>query len=185
MYYESENTITLVEPGFGGAIFSRCMKYRYVLWRDIGGQLPQGRWETAAFVGLNPSTATHKENDPTIRRCIGYCERWSYKRFVMLNAFGYRATEPSDMIALGLKAANGPDNDAAIVQTVQNVGLVVAAWGVNIAKLPGRETELLGMIREHIHITCLGKTNGGHPKHPLYLRKDLTPVNMQGGTDGG
>lgn len=49
------------------AYFSKDRVYRYDLWRQ---------WDAsrgyAMFVGLNPSTADEDNDDPTVRRCIGY-----------------------------------------------------------------------------------------------------------------
>jgi hypothetical protein len=52
-----------------GAVFSDDREYRYRLWRTWDVDKP-----TAAFVMLNPSTADETENDPTIRRCIGFAK---------------------------------------------------------------------------------------------------------------
>lgn len=51
------------------AIISTDKKYRYVLTRTFNEKLPM-----VAFVGLNPSTADDKEDDPTINKCISYCK---------------------------------------------------------------------------------------------------------------
>lgn len=71
-------------------IFSPCGRYRYTLWREwIGGE------GFVQFIGLNPSTATDTEDDPTIRRCINYAKSWGYGGMCMTNLFAYRATLPS------------------------------------------------------------------------------------------
>lgn len=50
------------------AKISECGKYRYSLWRVWDKTKP-----TFTSIGLNPSTADHIEDDPTITRCIsGY-----------------------------------------------------------------------------------------------------------------
>lgn len=51
-----------------GATLSGCGLYRYHLWR---------RWDTGPsvmWIMLNPSTADADEDDPTIRRCVGYAK---------------------------------------------------------------------------------------------------------------
>ena len=47
----------------GGAEFSECRTYRYLLWRKWSWQLP------LACVLLNPSTGDEHRNDPTNERC--------------------------------------------------------------------------------------------------------------------
>jgi len=47
-----------------GAVFSRCGRYRYLLWRDATDARVM-----LGFGMLNPSRADHLANDPTIARC--------------------------------------------------------------------------------------------------------------------
>ena len=64
---------------FRQCIFSPCRRYRYTLWREW--TLPIEQWDPsryAVFIGLNPSTADELVNDPTIRRCIDFANRWGY-----------------------------------------------------------------------------------------------------------
>lgn len=151
-----------------GAQFSECRKYRWTLWR---------RWNAAlapcVFVGLNPSTADETENDPTIRRCIGFAKLWGLGGLIMLNAFGFRATQPRDMKAQD--DPNGHGNDTAIEWTSQMAidagGIVIAAWGSHCGE--DRERHVCQLINRKIH--CLGRTKAGRPKHPLYLRADTKP----------
>ena len=87
------------------ANFSRCRRYRYALWR---------RWapgdDYGLLVGLNPSTADHRRDDPTIRRCIGFARDWGYSGLCVANLFAFRATYPRDLFAADDPV--GPRNDA-------------------------------------------------------------------------
>ena len=145
--------------GASGAEFSECRAWRYVLWRRWDRQLDQ-----AMFIGLNPSTADEREDDPTIRRCIRFAKDWGYGGLLMMNAFAFRATDPKNMKAA--KDPIGPRNDEALKFRQSQVGLIVAAWGAHCS--PQREREVCEIIGRPIH--CLGKTKDGRPKHPLYLR---------------
>src|SRR3954462_13242745 len=81
----------------GGAIFSACGRYRYLLTRQLGeGSVGQEK-KVATFIMLNPSTADATRNDPTIRKCIGFAQRWQCERLQVLNLFAVRATLPRDM----------------------------------------------------------------------------------------
>lgn len=151
---------------YSGAEFSDCKQYRYALWRQWDWQ---GYANQVMFIGLNPSTADEKKDDPTIRRCIRFAKDWGYGGLIMMNAYAFRATDPKDM-----KAAIdpiGPDNNEALGYRRTQVGFVVAAWGAHCD--PKRELEACRAIGKPIH--CLGKTKTGRPKHPLYLRADTKP----------
>lgn len=73
------------------AMFSSDRAYRYALFREWGEE------SKLVVIGLNPSTADEYQDDPTIRRCIGYAKAWGHGGLVMLNLFAFRATQPGDM----------------------------------------------------------------------------------------
>lgn len=152
-----------------GAVFSRCARYRYTLWRVWEPDNPR----VALFLMLNPSKADEVTNDPTVARCIRFAKRWGYGRLTVCNLFAYRATHPVEM-----KAADdpvGPENDSAILSAASRADTIVAAWGVHGVHLSrGRAAvRLLRAYRTKLHI--LGLTKAGHPRHPLYLRSSTTP----------
>ncbi len=67
-------------PGTKGAVLSVNQLYRYRLFRQISHNP-----SIVAFVMLNPSTADAKDDDPTIRRCMGFAETWYYGRLEVVN----------------------------------------------------------------------------------------------------
>ena len=75
-----------------GAVFSDCRKFRYALWRMWDGDKP-----LVMIIGLNPSTADEKVNDPTITRCISFARSWEYGGVYVTNLFGFRATAPTEL----------------------------------------------------------------------------------------
>lgn len=155
-------------------IFSPCRTYRYALWREwIGGE------GYAMFVGLNPSTADETEDDPTIRRCIGFAKAWGYAGLCMTNLFAYRATKRADMLAATEPV--GQDNNTHLIANATEAGVIVAAWGANGA-YRGRDVEVRSLLPA---LHCLQLTKGGHPGHPLYLPKTLLPVPMSRVTGHG
>lgn len=156
-----------------GATFSDDEVYRYALWR---------RWDRTlgfvAFIGLNPSTADATKDDPTIRRCLRFARDWGYGGIEMLNLFALRATDPR-----ALRRADdpvGPKNDRILRSTVALCSLVVCAWGAH-GEYKGRDREVMGPVLGGTRLYHLGLTNGGHPKHPLYLRADTRPTSFHEG----
>ena len=73
------------------AIISACKTYRYRLERRFGDG------PTLMFVMVNPSTADAEQDDPTIRKCIGFAERASYGRIIVGNKFAFRATDVREL----------------------------------------------------------------------------------------
>ena len=144
------------------AIFSDCRKYRYVLSRTW-----DGKKKTVLFIGLNPSTADEKIDDPTIRRCINYAQNWGYGSLLMVNLFAYRATIPT--VLKNVKNPIGNDNDLHITELSKKVDLAVAAWG-NEGSLLNRDEDIKKIIP---NLMCLKINKSGQPAHPLYQKKDL------------
>lgn len=151
-----------------GATFSRCRRWRYLLWRCWDRALP-----VANFVMLNPSTADETVLDPTCARARDFAARWGYGTLLVTNVFGWRATDPARM-----KAARDPvgrANDDAIVRAATRSDLVVCAWG-NHGTHRGRSAQVAGLLREAgVALYRLRLTALGEPSHPLYLPARLRP----------
>ena len=161
-----------------GAQFSDCRKYRYALWRTWGED------SHVMFIGLNPSTADETQDDPTIRRCIGYAKDWGFGGIYMLNIFAYRTTNPK--ILRLVEDPIGRENDEYLKMYHAKEGLNIACWGIWGSHLNRgqRVIDLLG--REYL--SCFGLTKEGHPKHPLYLKRKIEPVALSlylQGSDNG
>lgn len=156
-----------------GATWSHDGYHRYSLWRIWDVDIPR-----VAFIGLNPSTADERYNDPTVHRCQQFAARWGYGGLYMLNIFAYRATDPADM-----RAADDPvgyRNDLTLCSTaaLDAVTLLLCCWGAHGAHLQ-RGDRVARMLAADGHtLACLGTTKHGHPRHPLYLRADVAPVRF-------
>jgi len=156
-----------------GAVFSRCRRWRYLLWR---------RWDAAApvanFLMLNPSTADEFRLDPSCTRARLYAERWGYGSLIVTNLFGWRATDPRAM-----KAARDPvgrGNDRAILRAAREADLVVCAWGNHGAHM-SRSLSVISLLRDSkIRLNALRLTGIGEPGHPLYLPAYLDPEPISG-----
>lgn len=149
------------------ANFSRCRRYRYALWR---------RWapgdDYVLLVGLNPSTADHRRDDPTIRRCIGFARDWGYSGLCVANLFALRATYPEDLLADPEPV--GPRNDQWLRRLARDASLVVGGWGNH-----GRHQDRAARVRAWLPgLHCLRLNQSGEPAHPLYLPRELRPFPM-------
>ncbi|OHE90058.1 MAG: hypothetical protein A2213_00065, partial [Lysobacterales bacterium RIFOXYA1_FULL_68_6] len=146
------------------AELSPCGLYRYTLRRTWDRSV-----SAVVFVGLNPSTADAERDDPTLRRCVSFARAWGYGGVVMVNLFAFRATDPKDM-----KRARDPVgvfNDGYISEQAQAAGCVVAVWGAGGRHL-NRDLAVMRLLRAcGVKPLCLGTTNDGSPRHPLYLPK--------------
>ena len=156
-----------------GAVLSDCGRYRYTLARgwDRTETLPILVW-----VMLNPSTADDTKNDPTIRRCITFADRWGYGGILVLNLFAARATNPADLTSFADPV--GPQNDLWLFEATKRKD-VICAWGAST--LPRywrrRPAAVLERLRgDGAALHHLGLTKDGHPRHPLYLRGDTVPT---------
>jgi hypothetical protein len=148
------------------AYFSPGRDYRYTLERRWDDRL-----ETCLFIMLNPSIADDRRLDPTVTRCVKYAQAWGYGALQVVNLFALVSTDPRALRRRAFPV--GPENDEAIQRAVQDVRLVVAAWG-NHGTYLDRHKEVLEMLSQR-DLHCLGTTKEGHPRHPLYLRKDVKP----------
>ena len=151
------------------ACLSADARYRYLLTRTWQPDLP-----TVCFVMLNPSTADAEADDPTIRRCIDFARRWGFGSLNVVNLYAYRTASPAELAAAAEPV--GPENDAYVGATCANASLIVAAWGAMAPDMQRKFVALSGIK----NLKCLGLTQNGEPRHPLYVRADtgLQPFNL-------
>lgn len=149
-----------------GAVISECGKYRYQLHRTWDEQVAP-----VVFVMLNPSTADAKADDPTIRRCCGFAQSWGAGGIVVVNLFGFRATDPK----VCKRAADpvGPENDGHIEKATWG-RRVICAWGAQ-TWADSRGRAVLKLLGGAMSVECLELTRSGHPRHPLYVKGDVVP----------
>lgn len=160
------------------ALLSADGVYRYALTRRWAA----GPW--CAFVMLNPSTADAFDDDPTIRRCVGYAQRWGFAGLLVLNLFAVRSPDPKVMRSHPEPV--GPANDVVILSALLDprasdgygVGRVVMAWGAHGGH-QGRDLAVTRLLRGRgLTPQCLGRTTAGQPRHPLYLPATAEPVEF-------
>lgn len=155
-------------------------RYRYFLsriWRS-NGDTPPSRFtwippKQLVFVMLNPSTADAYEDDPTIRRCVGFGQRDDYDMVHVANLYAGRATKPSALFEMDDPV--GSENTHVWGTIRASSATIVCAWGAEKRAKDQAARFLKFMEGRELH--CLGLTKDGHPKHPLYLKAD-TPIEV-------
>lgn len=150
------------------AVMSKDNTYRYSLTRIWELSLPR-----ICFIMLNPSTADHKEDDPTIRRVMGFSKSLGFGSVEVVNLFAYRATDPENMKRY--PDPIGPENNQHIFKAVEDSTKVILAWGNN-GTFMGRNEQVMEMLKNDKHLYALEVSKPGHPKHPLFLKLGLEPV---------
>lgn len=156
-----------------GAELDAAGVYRYRLWR---------RWSDGPrglFIMLNPSTADHAQDDPTIRRVVAFARREGWGGVDVVNLFALRATKPGALLTYNASGARGPGNAATLANALQEADHLVAAWGSWVDQGPVRrqlgnpDRELVNLAeRYRRQLYCLGRTAQRCPRHPLYVRAD-------------
>lgn len=140
-----------------GAEFSQCGKYRYKLWRIWNNRRP-----IAMCIGLNPSTANAKKNDPTISNLIRILTNLGYGGFYMMNLFAWISSKPKDLLTcldpLG-------ENESKLKEVEAICDDVIVCWG-NFKEAKNRIKEV---IENYPKAKCFGFNNNGTPCHPLSL----------------
>ena len=146
--------------------FSKSKLYRYSLKRV---------WSTDSnkqvlFIGLNPSTADSRSDDPTIRRCVKFANHWGFNSLEVVNLFAFRATDPIDLF--NEESPVGRYNDDWIKRAYNRSSLTIACWG-SAGIYKDRSTEVTKYLTS---LFCIRKNKDNSPSHPLYLNSKLSPM---------
>lgn len=141
------------------AVFSHCRRYRYVLSRTWNTELPK-----VLFIALNPSTADETQDDPTVRRCVGFARSWGFGCLVIANLFAFRSTDPKRLIEVSDPV--GPRNDLWLKRLSAEADMTVVAWGVH-GDLGNRAHLVLSKLTKTHH---LGLSKDGYPYLPRTTR---------------
>lgn len=152
----------------GAASFSRDRRYRYRLDR-CWGEGPSVVW-----VMLNPSTADAHDDDPTIRRCLGFTQRWGFDALTVVNLFAWCSPRP-DVLAEASDPI-GPRATRVLRAAIREADGVIAAWGNLPPAFRPRAAQVVGMLPPGT--LTLGLTQQGQPRHPLYAPASAEPVRF-------
>lgn len=151
---------------------------RYLYSPDMTFRYAFGRWwgsadvaTSAVWVLLNPATGdTELRRRPTLDRCISWSRAAGHTGLVIVNLFGYRATDPRALRAA--KDPVGPCTDEALRLFTGKGAQTIGAWGSH-GRLRRRSSQVGPLLDSPM---CLGTTRRGEPRHPLYVSGDTQPV---------
>ncbi len=145
-----------------GAIFSEDRQYRYVLWRMWSSYK-----KPLLFIGLNPSTASELTDDPTITRLTRRASDNGFGGLLVGNLFALVSANPDKL--LETENPVGTLNDDYTKQMIGLSDKVLFGWGqfTNRMKLVIDRAEIVKKMVQNPY--CLGITQKGFPKHPLYI----------------
>jgi hypothetical protein len=152
------------------AVTSPDDRYRYVLARMWERGSHRALW---VYGMLNPSDARHDQEDPTVRKCVGFAKRGGAGGLLVVNMLAFSTPYPKELVAAARAGVDvrGEHNAAVLNWALGHpalLGVNIAAWGRIPPKLrsltqPGRTQ--FRCARPH----CFGLTADGEPRHPLML----------------
>ena len=163
------------------ANLSACGQHRFSLTR-VWSPGPHVCW-----IGLNPSTADHRIDDPTVTRLTSFTNAWGFGGFVAVNLYPFRTPNPAACKRWADWQNNGPDwhardiilhNVDVVASEAKRAALVVACWGAG-----AWDGEFVEHVIEEIMtgeapypaIHCLGRTFAGDPIHPMARGRHRVP----------
>lgn len=159
------------------AVLSKDGRYRFELRRSVN----MTGYGEIAWVMLNPSTADHSRNDPTIRRVLDFSRRWGFRDLRVVNLVPLRSTDPKRAV----DAYRGPpfgwdffSNHSYIERACSEADAVILAWGSNGEPLGGDTTREDATCWSD-EVWVLGWTANGQPRHPLYVPATTQPIHAE------
>lgn len=172
-------------------------EYRYILNRDLRGQLPLdgGDYPDSVFsldaekrvivwVMCNPSTATETTDDATIRRVMDFTRRYGGNFVKVVNLYPVRATDSNVLKAIGADELGyeSPSQWAALENAFStSCHKIIFAWGAVARKSRHHQSAkkvVIDSVKKYGHLAWhigyaldeIGNTPK-EPRHPLYLPK--------------
>lgn len=141
------------------ASFSTGKVHRFFLCRVWDESLP-----VIMCIGLNPSTADHIKDDPTIRILVKVLTRLGYGGFYMTNLFTIVSSDPSILLKSPSSALFAADEYLLRISN-ECKNNVIFCWG-NFKQAQERSKEVINMFPV---AKCFGYTKSGAPIHPMSL----------------
>ncbi len=182
------------------ASFETCGSARFSRERTLRNEIRRWwvpepkRW--AAWLMLNPSTASSDRNDPTAMRVTHFSKSFGCDGWIGVNLYPFVSSEPAAMWRWANWQAHGPawdvrDDLAANLQDIEEAARsatirIVAfgaaaihhdeAWLEQCLEAFGQPADAPGGDEQFY---CLGVNSIGQPLHPLARGKMRVPDNQQ------
>ena len=126
------------------------------------------------YVGLNPSTANHLQDDPTVKAWIHFGRSWGFAGYIAVNPIPKRTPSPilaRDWYEKGVNPVERDRilnlNDCYIREAAARCSKAVVCWGA-AAWLPSDLIDRLYATLEsagHKTLYCVGRNADGSPQH--------------------
>lgn len=174
--------------------------HRYVLWRhwaenavvnEIGFRNDVDA-RVVCYVGVNPSRAGYRMNDPTITNLVKISRQLGYDGLYMVNVYARRGSRVEEALNGKLSdeevmdggsvhkklfdICGGSVNDKFIEAYTRAAFHTVLCWGNSVSTrnvcAPKRAREKIMLSRRGVGVFCFGVTGKGHYKHPCRLVAD-------------
>ena len=129
------------------------------------------------FLLLNPSVASEEFADPTLCKTGKYARAWGYGGQLIGNVHAYRITDSKRLVEA--EDPIGPENDEALLSMAARAEMVVLAYGQPPKSLRNRAAEGVQLVKGHRRLTYLHLAMDGTPRHPLYLKDNLQPLDYR------
>ncbi|MEO0455646.1 MAG: DUF1643 domain-containing protein [Cyanobacteria bacterium P01_A01_bin.114] len=179
--------LTTVKDGIKrSAIFDATGQYRYSLerrWPEKSSpeKLSLEKSSTderkVVFIMLNPSRADAKQDDPTLRACMQFARIWGYSVLEVVNLFAYCTADPK--VLKTVQEPIGEECDRALLAAAESATQIILAWG-NWGQLLQRDQTVLKLLANCApKMYCLGMTQAGQPRHPLYIKRTTSPIRFE------
>ena len=150
-------------------------EYRYIL--GTKGKKP------LVCIGINPSTAEPDNLDPTLASVQRIALHNGFDSFIMFNVYAQRATDPDHMekeCNPFLHEENMKAFEYILSNCCDDTPAIWAAWGTIIEKrkyLSDCVSDMIAIGKKFDAVWYSAgarSKKGGHPHHPLYLKKTST-----------
>lgn len=160
------------------------MNWIYATNEDNSARFTLGEYDTfmsktLICFGINPSTATPENLDPTLKKVKSIATNHNYVNWVMLNVYPQRTTNPNDLhINCDKQLHNDNINEIRNLLFNFNNADILYAYGNLISKRPYLKTclnDIMNLINSIKFIGkkfCIKQTIKGNPIHPLYQKSN-------------
>ena len=151
------------------------------------------RW--VAWLMLNPSVANSEKDDPTVRRIIGFSQRWGFDGLIVVNLYPFVSSMPQIALERANYEAHGPDwyaRDCLMMNEIvlEEVGRVAELRMVAFGTQPIHDQAWMEQCIEAFdqpptsptaenRLCCLGTTKSGMPLHPLARGRHRVPDSRE------